>query len=64
MLDSWQKLIIDAFEKHCPWRSKRVARVNQAPWIIKQLQLRDSLLKKFKRRRNPNLWADYKKARN
>ena len=45
-----------------------VARVNQAPWktpaIIKQLQFRDALLKKFKHHRNPRVWADYKKARN
>lgn len=33
MLDSWEKLFIDALEQHCPWRTKRVARVNQAPWI-------------------------------
>ena len=68
MLDSWEKLFIDALEQHCPWRTKRVARVNQVPWItpaiIKQLQLRDSLLKKFKRLRNPNVCADYKKAIN
>ena len=41
MLDSWEKLFIDAFEQHCPWRTKLFARVNQAPWItpaiIKQL---------------------------
>ena len=46
----------------------RVAWVNQAPWItpaiIKQLQFRDALLKKFRRHRNPSVWADYKKARN
>ena len=33
MLDSWEKLFIDALAQHCPWRTKRVARVNQAPWI-------------------------------
>ena len=68
MLDSWEKLFNDALEQHCPWRIKRVARVNQAPWItpaiIKQLQFRDALLKKFKHHRNPCVWADYKKARN
>ena len=30
MLDSWEKLFIDALEQHCPWRTKRVARVNHA----------------------------------
>ena len=61
-------LLIDALEQHCPWRTKRVARVNQGPWITpaitKQLQLRDALLKKFKSHRNPSVWADYKKAKN
>ena len=61
-------LLIDALEQHCPWRTKRVARVNQGPWITpaitKQLQLRDASLKKFKSHRNPNVWADYKKAKN
>ena len=33
MLDSWEKLFIDALEQHCPWRTKRVARVNDAPLI-------------------------------
>lgn len=68
VLDSWEKLFIDGLEQHCPWRTKRVAWVNQAPWItpaiIKQLQFRDALLKKFRRHRNPSVWADYKKARN
>ena len=68
VLDSWDKLFIDRLEQHCSWRTKRVAWVNQAPWItpaiIKQLQFRDALLKKFGRHRNPSVWADYKKARN
>ena len=68
VLDSWEKLSIDGLEQHCPWRTKRVAWVNQAPWItpavIKQLQFRDAFLKKFRRHRNPSVWADYKKARN
>ena len=68
VLDSWEKLFIDGLEQHCPGRTKRVACVNQAPWItpaiIKQLQFRDALLKKFRRHRNPSVWAAYKKARN
>ena len=68
VLDSWEKLFIDGLEPHCPWRTKRVDWVNQAPWItptiIKQLQFRDALLKKFRRHRNPSVWAAYKKARN
>ena len=68
VLDSWEKLSIDRLEQHCPWRTKHVAWVNQAPWItpavIKQLQFRDAFLKKFRRHRNPSVWADYKKARN
>ena len=47
VLDSWEKLFIDGLEQH--WRTKRVAWVNQAPWItpaiIKQLQFKDALLK-------------------
>ena len=68
VLDSWEKLFTDGLEQHCPWRTKCVAWVNQAPWIspaiIKQLQFRDALLKKFRRHRNLSVWADYKKARN
>ena len=68
VLDSWEKLFIDGLEQHCPWRTKRVAWVNQAPWItpaiIKQLQFWDAVLKKFRRHRNPSVWAAYKKARN
>ena len=33
VLDSWEELFIDGLERHCPWRTKRVAWVNQAPWI-------------------------------
>ena len=59
MLDSWETLFIDALEQYCPLRTKRVARVNQAPWItpaiIKQLQFRDALLKKFKLHHNPSV---------
>ena len=61
VLDSWEKLFIDRLEQHCPWRTKRVAWVNQAPWItpviIKQLQFRDALLKKFRCHRNPSVWV-------
>ena len=68
VLDSWERLFIDGLEQLRPWRTKRVAWVNQAPWItpaiIKQLQFRDALLKKFRCHRNPSVWADYKKARN
>ena len=47
---------------------KRVAMINQTPWIsnaiLKQLRLRDTLLKKAKRSKDPSDWAEYRKARN
>lgn len=68
MLDSWESLFNDALDTHCPWRNKRVARVNQVPWmtnsIIVQLRTRDTLLKIFKRSRNADDWAKYTVARN
>ena len=42
--------------------------INQTPWIsnaiLKQLRLRDTLLKKAKRSKDPSDWAEYRKARN
>ena len=58
----------EALDLHCPWRNKQVALVNQTPWIsnaiLKQLRLRDTLLKKAKRSKDPSDWAEYRKARN
>ncbi|PFX34306.1 RNA-directed DNA polymerase from mobile element jockey [Stylophora pistillata] len=68
MLESWENLFNEALDLHCPWRNKRVALVTQTPWmsnaILKQLRLRDTLLKKAKRSKDPFDWAKYKKARN
>lgn len=68
MLESWENLFNNAVDQHCPWRNKRVALVNQTPWmsdaIIDQLRLRDTLLKRSKRSNNPDDWAEYKRARN
>ena len=68
MLESWENLFTNAVDQHCPWWYKRVALVNQTPWmsnaIIDQLRLRDTLLKRSKRSNNPDDWAEYKKARN
>ena len=42
--------------------------INRTPWIsnaiLKQLRLRDTLLKKAKRLKDPSDWAEYRKARN
>ena len=66
--ESWENLFNNAVDQHCLWRNKRVALVNQTPWmsnaIIDQLRLRDTLLKRSKRSNNPDDWAEYKRARN
>jgi len=68
MLESWENLFNNTVDQHCLWRNKRVALVNQTPWmsnaIIDQLRLRDTLLKRSKHSNNPDNWAEYKKAKN
>ena len=58
MLESWENSFNNAVDQHCPWRNKRVALVNQTPWmsnaIIDQLRLRDTLLKRSKHSNNPD----------
>jgi len=68
ILISWDNLFNEALDLHCPWQNKRVALVKQTPWIsnaiLKQLRLRDTLLKKAKCSKDPSDWAEYRKARN
>jgi len=58
ILISWENLFNEALDLHCPWRNKRVVLVKQTPWIsnaiLKQLRLRDTLLKKSKRSKEPS----------
>jgi hypothetical protein len=57
-----------AIDSHCPWREKRVKQNTQAPWmtktVIKQLHIRDHLLKVARRTDNSDDWANYRVARN
>jgi len=68
MLDSWESLVIGAIDSHCPMRDKRVAMVNQAPWmnksILNQLRHRDACLKTARLSNSPDAWSKYKEERN
>ena len=68
ILDSWESLFIGAIDTHCPWRDKRVARANQAPWmsksVLSQLQLRDACLKTARLTNTSDAWTKYRRERN
>jgi hypothetical protein len=68
MLDSWESLVIGAIDSHCPMRDKRVAQINQAPWmsksILNQLRHRDKCLKTARISNSPDAWSKYREERN
>lgn len=68
VLNSWESLFNIALDTNCPWRQKRVAKDKQAQWmtkaVIKQLEKRDTLLKKARRSKNEHDWSNYRSARN
>lgn len=68
ILNAWMGLFNNILDAHCPWRVKKVAKQNQAPWmtvnILQALRRRDSLLRKARQSRCVTDWNCFKIARN
>ena len=68
VVNVWEQTFNRAVDSHCPWREKRVKQNTQAPWmtkaVIKQLYIRDHLLKVARRNDNSDDWANNRVARN
>ena len=65
---AWEDTFNNILDAHCPWREKCVKRTTQPPWmtesVVKQLHIRDHLLKVARHSDNLDDWTNYRTARN
>ena len=65
---AWEQIFNSVLDSLCPWREKRVKQATQPQWmtkaVIKQLHIRDHLLKVARRSDDMADWANYRSARN
>ena len=65
---AWEQIFNSVLDSLCPWHEKRLKQATQPQWmtkaVIKQLHIRDHLLKVARRSDDMADWASYRSAKN